>query len=706
MRSIHNRFEVGTILDIADKVATKEKLIGSPGQKVLLYPPVKVVAEGDVKKPEGDIVKLEEGDVKLAEGAHSADDTSQVVPSERSISKLSRLSSRNEIGMRSQKSLMLDFRGEYATMQVLFEGSHESTGRVSGMTKYATCLMNPVVKVLVILIFVTITIISVYINFFVLESKFDQRIIVPDDSYVRDLFNLQEQLTPQDTSERFTEILYRVQDYHLPAVQEHMNKHRAEVGGLGGSEPLDSGRPQLNWWYDFTEKILDASRGPTEQRMYHLQPISLLAEDCAPAVTGVDCAVTSLAQLSTPQLFYSAVKNMINTHAFYSSFIKVDDKERKVGLTRVMYWRKNMGLDVGRHGRDMNQLYDWADEAEKRTNFGQKCDDQGEDEDLCSYRWNKRDLYHPRGIDQSPLGNFAFEPFHLWYIFYDFTMRTLDMVHTNFLTAGIAVFLMSGLFVPAFSGVFWITVMIFMVDMNLLASVQYWYYLGQWFPEWFQTYVFASPPEGMSPPGVVNMVMAVGLIVDYAAHIIHTYYEAPHDVTYRVAELVAFEEGGSKKRPLMAFNHPAAKQRMIHAMVEMGPNILAGGFSTFLGTCWLGFSSSEIFRTFFRLMFATIVWGVLFGMIFIPVVISFHVPSAPAPMDEAELQSLREAEENAKEKIERLEAKKQLALTKNEDEKAAKPAEEKKPTEGSTAPTTGSSGEDPAPAAQPAGQAV
>jgi len=224
--------------------------------------------------------------------------------------------------------------------------------------------------------------------------------------------------------------------------------------------------------------------------------------------------------------------------------------------------------------------------------------------------------------------------------------------------------------------------------MNLLASVQYWYLAGRWFPDWF---FFAAPAEGMTPPGVVNMVMAVGLIVDYAAHIIHTYYEAPHDLTYRVAELVAYEQKeGGKKRPLMAFNHPASRQRMVHAMVEMGPNVIAGGFSTFLGTCWLAFSGSEIFRTFFRLMFATIVWGVVFGMVFIPVVISFHVPAAPEPMSEEEIEALKMAESETKEKFARLDAKRLEALN---GDAATKPIETKNGS------TTASSGDEQVPEA-------
>ena len=168
---------------------------------------------------------------------------------------------------------------------------------------------------------------------------------------------------------------------------------------------------------------------------------------------------------------------------------------------------------------------------------------------------------------------------------------------------------------------------------------------------------------GVTPASLIIFAMAVGLFVDYAAHIVFTYYETPYDLTYRAAELLHFQaQEGGKKRPLMAFCHPASTQRMVHAMVEMGPNVLAGGFSTFLGTCWLAFCSSEIFRTFFRMMFATIVWGVVFGMVFIPVVISFHVPAEPEPIGEEEIEELKLAEAEKKDKFARLDAKRIKAL--------------------------------------------
>lgn len=56
-------------------------------------------------------------------------------------------------------------------------------------------------------------------------------------------------------------------------------------------------------------------------------------------------------------------------------------------------------------------------------------------------------------------------------------------------------------------------------------------------------------------------------------------------------------------------------------MRMMGGAVLKGGFTTFLGTIVLSFTSSLIFRTFFKLLFSTVILGVLHGLYFAPVVL-------------------------------------------------------------------------------------
>ena len=91
----------------------------------------------------------------------------------------------------------------------------------------------------------------------------------------------------------------------------------------------------------------------------------------------------------------------------------------------------------------------------------------------------------------------------------------------------IAIFIVSCFFIQAFSGVFWMVVGVLMVDINLLASVQYWAWILTAWNSMLEMMGMsgANFSNGYTPPGVVNMVMAVGLVVDFSAHIVHTYYD-------------------------------------------------------------------------------------------------------------------------------------------------------------------------------------
>eukprot|EP00002_Diphylleia_rotans_P030908 TRINITY_DN6399_c0_g1_i3.p1 TRINITY_DN6399_c0_g1~~TRINITY_DN6399_c0_g1_i3.p1 ORF type:complete len:183 (-),score=34.24 TRINITY_DN6399_c0_g1_i3:180-728(-) len=96
----------------------------------------------------------------------------------------------------------------------------------------------------------------------------------------------------------------------------------------------------------------------------------------------------------------------------------------------------------------------------------------------------------------------------------------------------------------------------------------------------------------------ICLAMAVGLSVDYCAHIAIAY-----------------------------FNHGGSREDMtIGALTEIGPSVLNGGISTLLGISMLAFTTSEGFRIFFKMMFGIILFGLLHGLILFPVLISIFGP--------------------------------------------------------------------------------
>ena len=106
---------------------------------------------------------------------------------------------------------------------------------------------------------------------------------------------------------------------------------------------------------------------------------------------------------------------------------------------------------------------------------------------------------------------------------------------------------------------------------------------------------------------VVNLVIAIGLAVDYSAHIAHSYL-----ITVPPKDLVE----NSEKR----------KYKARKAISGMGSSVFHGAFSTFLAIIALGGAKSYIFVVFFRLWLGIIVFGMANGFLLIPVILSYIGP--------------------------------------------------------------------------------
>ncbi|XP_013382604.1 protein patched homolog 1 [Lingula anatina] len=108
----------------------------------------------------------------------------------------------------------------------------------------------------------------------------------------------------------------------------------------------------------------------------------------------------------------------------------------------------------------------------------------------------------------------------------------------------------------------------------------------------------------------VNTILAIGLAVDYAAHIGHMF----------------MTELGTRN------------ERAKTTIGDMGPAVFNGGFSTFLAFVLLAFSGSYVFQVFFKVFFGVVVYGLFHGLIYLPVILSWL---GPAPY----LSAIKEAEE-------------------------------------------------------------
>uniref|UniRef100_A0AAR2M1V0 Patched domain-containing protein 3 n=1 Tax=Pygocentrus nattereri TaxID=42514 RepID=A0AAR2M1V0_PYGNA len=95
---------------------------------------------------------------------------------------------------------------------------------------------------------------------------------------------------------------------------------------------------------------------------------------------------------------------------------------------------------------------------------------------------------------------------------------------------------------------------------------------------------------------MIILVVCIGFSVDFSAHISYAFVS-------------------SKK--------PTANEKAVEALFSLGYPILQGAVSTILGVVVLSASKNYIFRTFFKIMFLVIFFGLFHGITFIPVFLTF-----------------------------------------------------------------------------------
>lgn len=106
---------------------------------------------------------------------------------------------------------------------------------------------------------------------------------------------------------------------------------------------------------------------------------------------------------------------------------------------------------------------------------------------------------------------------------------------------------------------------------------------------------------------VINMVLAVGLSVDYSAHVGHCF----------------MVKGG-----------PDKNARALEALSDIGAAVLNGAISTFLAVAVLLFSSSYVFVVLSSQFALTVALGIVHGLILLPVMLSIFGPKPFASADE------------------------------------------------------------------------
>ena len=101
----------------------------------------------------------------------------------------------------------------------------------------------------------------------------------------------------------------------------------------------------------------------------------------------------------------------------------------------------------------------------------------------------------------------------------------------------------------------------------------------------------------------VNIVLAIGLCVDYSVHI---------GLAYMVAK-------GSRQ------------DKAVEAVASIGPAVFNGGFTTLLAVVLCSLSYSHVFLTFFKVFVLTVMFGLYHGLVLFPVVLATMGPLTEEP---------------------------------------------------------------------------
>lgn len=182
-------------------------------------------------------------------------------------------------------------------------------------------------------------------------------------------------------------------------------------------------------------------------------------------------------------------------------------------------------------------------------------------------------------------------PYMFMFLYYEQYAIIEREALTNLGLALVAVFVIVTLFVASFGATLLVMLCVVLVDVDILGLMWLW---------------------GLSIDSVaiINLVLAVGLAVDYSCHVAHSFVQMP-------------ATPGLSPRA-------QRQERTDLAVEEMGVAVVHGAVSTFLAVLILSTSKSYIFVIFFKQFFGICLFGALHGLLLLPVLLSLV---GPDPVD-------------------------------------------------------------------------
>ena len=117
----------------------------------------------------------------------------------------------------------------------------------------------------------------------------------------------------------------------------------------------------------------------------------------------------------------------------------------------------------------------------------------------------------------------------------------------------------------------------------------------------------------INPLVILNIIVAIGISVDYSAHIAYCFLTTPVPETGKY----------NTDRKIRLFKAKTA-------LAKMGSSVFHGGFSTFLAILVLGAGRTYVFIVFFRIWIGIITFGMANGFLLLPVMLTLRGPTKTA----------------------------------------------------------------------------
>ncbi|XP_078519527.1 patched domain-containing protein 3-like [Lissotriton helveticus] len=167
--------------------------------------------------------------------------------------------------------------------------------------------------------------------------------------------------------------------------------------------------------------------------------------------------------------------------------------------------------------------------------------------------------------------------YHPAFIYFDQYVVIVDNTIQNVLVATAVMLVISLLLIPNPLCSLWVTFAIASIIVGVTGFMAFW-------------------NVNLDSISMINLVICIGFSVDFSAHISYAFVSSK----------------GS-----------TPNQKAVDALHILGYPIVQGAVSTILGVIALSAAGSYIFRTFFKIMFLVIAFGLLHGIVFIPVFLTF-----------------------------------------------------------------------------------